>query len=103
MDPVQAIRAAYEEIDNAIPEQDRQNGHQVQLIIVFVKGKRSCCYNNIKYYGDVELGVPIQVVSDSTLRLHTGEYHLFSYFNLKHLLVLSARPYLFLKLPYRVI
>lgn len=58
-----SLSTTFNLILSAIPQNEKESGSYCQLIIVVVDGKRSTLYNEIKYFGDIEKGVPIQVVN----------------------------------------
>lgn len=60
---LESLNTTFALIQNAIPQGEKDRGAFCQLILVIVDGHRSPLYNEIKYFGDIEKGVPVQVVN----------------------------------------
>ena len=59
---LESLTTTFNLVLSAIPQLEKDKGSYCQLIIVIVDGKRNLLYNEIKYFGDIEQGVIIQVV-----------------------------------------
>lgn len=71
-----SLSTTFNLILSAIPQYEKESGSYCQLIIVVVDGKRNTLYNEIKYFGDIEKGVPVQVVNYYPVQQSEWQVHI---------------------------